>query len=36
MSPKTKFIYDEFNNTKGCALPNLSSIFALGNSPDKI
>ena len=33
MSPKTKFIYDEFNDSKGNMLSSLPSLFALGQNP---
>ncbi len=33
MSPKTKFIYDEFNDAKGNILSSLPNLFALGNNP---
>jgi hypothetical protein len=33
MSPKTKFIYDEFNDSKGNILSSLPSLFALGQNP---
>lgn len=33
MSPKTKFIYDEFNDTKGNILASFPNLFALGNNP---
>ena len=33
MSPKTKFIYDEFNDAKGNILSSLPNLVALGNNP---